>query len=141
MKALSFSLVACLIATTVFAQQSDEQAVRKLLSTQSQAWNKGNIDEFMKEYWESDSLMFIGKSGITYGYKNTLNNYKKNYSNADLMGKLAFTLISVKRLSPEYYYVVGKWQLARKAGDVSGYFNLLFRKMNGKWVIIADHSS
>src|SRR5690242_13868366 len=120
MKVLSFSVLALLIATTAFSQQSDEQAVRKLLSTQSEAWNKGNIDEFMKGYWKDDSLMFIGKSGITYGYKNTLNNYKKNYGNADLMGKLAFTLIKIQRLSPEYYYVVGKWQLARKAGDVSG---------------------
>src|ERR1700741_1228593 len=104
MKPPSFSLVALLIAATVSAQQGDEQAVRNILSSQSEAWNKGNIEEFMKGYWESDSLMFIGKSGITYGFKNTLNNYKKNYSNADLMGKLAFTLIKLQRLSSEYYY-------------------------------------
>jgi len=121
--------------------QSDEQAIRNVLVSQTAAWNKGSIDDFMKGYWQNDSLMFIGKSGITYGYNKTLLNYKKNYSNADLMGKLSFTLIKLKQLSPEYYFVVGKWQLTRKAGDVGGYYNLLFRKIKGKWVIITDHSS
>lgn len=57
------------------------------------------------------------------------------------MGKLRFELITVKRLSDEYYFVVGKWFLKRSIGDIGGHYNLLFRKINGKWVIIADHSS
>jgi len=123
------------------AQNNDVSSVQAVLASQTNAWNSGSIDDFMKGYWENDSLMFIGKSGITYGYKKTLENYKKNYSNESLMGKLAFTLIKIQRLSPEYYFVVGRWQLKRKAGDISGYFNLLFRKINGRWVIISDHSS
>jgi hypothetical protein len=39
----------------------DETAVRQLLNDQTQAWNRGDIDSFMKTYWESDSLTFIGK--------------------------------------------------------------------------------
>lgn len=123
------------------AQSVDEKAVRQILADQTTAWNAGNIDDFMKGYWDNDSLMFIGKNGVTYGYQNTLNNYKKNYGSADLMGTLTFNLIKVERLSPEYYFVVGKWHLKRNAGDVSGHYNLLFRKIKGKWVIIADHSS
>ena len=85
--------------------------------------------------------MFIGKSGITYGFTNTLNNYKKNYSDTTQMGKLAFDLVKVQRISPEYYFVVGKWHLKRSIGDLSGHYTLLFRKINGEWVIVADHSS
>ena len=95
----------------------------------------------MKGYWENDSLMFIGKSGVTYGYKNTLENYKKNYPDTAAMGKLTFTLIQVKRLSPEYYHVTGKWHLKRTIGDIGGHYTLLFRKIKGQWVIISDHSS
>lgn len=131
----------CLLPVLGKAQPADEKAIRQLLQTQTEAWNRGNLDDFMKGYWENDSLMFIGKSGITYGYTNTLNNYKKGYSNADQMGTLTFNLIKVQRLSPEYYFVVGKWSLKRNAGDVGGHYNLLFRKINGKWVIVADHSS
>lgn len=131
----------CLLPVAAQAQSADEKAIRQLLAEQTTAWNKGNIEEFMKGYWENDSLMFIGKSGVTYGYQNTLNNYKKNYNGPDQMGTLTFNLIKVERLSPEYYFVVGKWHLKRNAGDVGGHYNLLFRKIKGKWVIIADHSS
>jgi hypothetical protein len=119
----------------------DEAEVRNVLTRQSQAWNRGDIDAFMIGYWENDSLMFIGKSGVTYGYKNTLSNYKKNYPDTTVMGKLTFTLIQLKQLSPEYFHVTGKYYLARTIGDASGHFTLVFRKINGSWLIISDHSS
>ncbi|THU36833.1 nuclear transport factor 2 family protein [Niastella caeni] len=137
---MSFLLAFFLIQHT-WAQSADEQAIRKILSDQTIAWNNGNIEEFMKGYWNNDSLMFIGKSGVTYGYQNTLMNYKKNYGNADAMGTLSFDLVKVQRLSPEYYFIVGKWHLKRKIGDVGGHYNLIFRKINDTWVIVADHSS
>jgi ketosteroid isomerase-like protein len=130
-----------LIAAQLFAQSKDELAIRHLLTEQTAAWNRGDVASFMNGYWENDSLMFIGKSGITYGWTNTLNNYKKGYSDTTAMGKLSFNIISVKRLSKQYYHVVGKWLLKRSIGDLSGHFTLLFKKINGNWVIIADHSS
>lgn len=142
MKTLLCSIAFILLCSTVArSQMTDEQAIEKTLNDQSIAWNQGSIDEFMKGYWNNDSLMFIGSSGVTYGYQNTLMNYKKHYSNADKMGALTFELIKIQRLSPEYFYVVGKWHLTRRAGDTGGYYNLLFRKINGKWLIVADHSS
>lgn len=133
--------VALFVLSSARSQSKDEQAIRKILHDQTVYWNKGDVEEFMKGYWNNDSLMFIGKSGVTYGYQNTLNNYKKNYNGPDQMGELSFNLLHFKRLSPEYYYVVGKWHLKRKAGDVGGHYDLLFRKIKGKWVIISDHSS
>jgi hypothetical protein len=83
----------------------------------------------------------LENQAVTYGYKNTLANYKKNYPDTATMGKLTFTLISVKRLSEKYFRVVGKYYLTRSIGDASGHFTLLFEKINGEWVIIEDHSS
>jgi hypothetical protein len=141
MRKIVLAILTCMLTVAAWAQPADEITIRKILDAQIIAWNKGNIDEFMKGYWNNDSLMFIGKNGVTYGYQNTLMNYKNNYSNADQMGTLVFDLIKVQRLSPEYYFVVGKWSLTRKAGDISGHYNLLWRKIKGKWVIVADHSS
>ena len=120
---------------------SAETAIRQLMADQTTAWNNGSIDEFMKGYWNNDSLMFIGHSGITYGYQQTLDNYKKTYSNADQMGQLFFTLLKVKPLSPDYYVVIGKWLLKRKTGDIGGIYTLLFRKIDGQWRIVCDHTS
>ena len=130
-----------IISFSVFSQTNDETEVRNLLAKQNADWNRGDVDAFMVGYWENDSLMFIGKAGVTYGYKNTLANYKKNYPDTTVMGKLTFTLIQVKQLSPEYFHVTGKYYLTRTIGDASGHFTLMFRKINGKWVIISDHSS
>jgi len=140
MRSIFVALLA-IISFSVFSQTKDEKEVRNVLATQNAAWNRGDVDAFMVGYWENDSLMFIGKSGVTYGYKNTLSNYKKNYPDTATMGKLTFTLIQVKQLSPEYFHVTGKYYLTRTMGDASGHFTLLFRKINGKWVIISDHSS
>jgi uncharacterized protein (TIGR02246 family) len=136
-----FVVLLTIISFSVFSQTKDETEVRNLLAKQSAAWNRGDIDAFMVGYWENDSLMFIGKSGVTYGYKNTLANYKKNYPDTTAMGKLTFTLIQVKQLSAEYFHVTGKYYLTRTIGDASGHFTLMFRKINGRWVIISDHSS
>ena len=130
-----------LISFSVFSQTKDETEVRNVLAKQNAAWNRGDVDAFMIGYWENDSLMFIGKAGVTYGYKNTLANYKRNYPDTTAMGKLTFTMIQVKQLSSEYFHVTGKYYLTRTIGDASGHFTLMFRKINGKWVIISDHSS
>ena len=123
------------------AQNKDEQSIRNILSDQTQQWNKGNIEGFMNGYWKSDSLLFVGKSGPQFGYQTTLKNYKKSYPDTVAMGKLSFNILKVQPLAPDYYFVLGKFMLQRSIGNLEGHYTLLFRKINQKWVIVADHSS
>jgi len=124
-----------------FAQNADETSIRAVMNEQVKAWNNGNIDAFMQTYWKSDSLLFIGSAGPTYGWQTTLQHYKKSYPDTVAMGKLQFDILQVKLLSTEYSFVLGKWHLTRSIGDVGGYFTLLFRKINGQWLIVVDHTS
>ncbi len=123
------------------AQNKDETEIRDVLNSQILQWNKGDLASFMKGYWNNDSLMFVGKSGPTYGYRQTLANYQKNYPDQAARGTLSFHILSTKRLSPEYYFVLGKFMLKRSIGDASGHLTLLFRKISGQWLIVCDHSS
>ena len=123
------------------AQSADETIIRNAMNEQMEAWNRADINRFMQTYWKSDSLMFIGKEGVTYGWEQTRQSYITGYPDTASMGKLNFTIIHVKRLSLLYYHVVGKWHLTRTAGNLSGHFTLLFKKINKKWVIVSDHSS
>jgi ketosteroid isomerase-like protein len=123
------------------AQTNPDQAIRKVMADQTAAWNRGSVDDFMKGYWNDDSLVFVGQSGLTYGYNQTLANYKKHYDTPEKMGKLFFTLLSIKQLSPDYCLVLGQWLLKRPAGDIGGIYSLLFRKINGSWLIVVDHTS
>jgi hypothetical protein len=127
--------------SAAFSQTKDDLQIRNILNQQAIAWSSGHLETFMQPYWHSDSLMFIGKSGITYGWQQALDRYKKNYPDATAMGKLDFTILQTKRLSVLYYFVVGKWHLSRTIGDLDGIFTLLFKKIKDTWVIVSDHSS
>lgn len=120
-----------------------KQAVLAVLKNQQLAWNNANIDEFMSYYWENDSLQFIGKKGITYGWQNTFDNYKKSYPDTTAMGQLAFEIKSIDVFSKNSAFVIGKWFLKREKskGDLGGYFSLIFKKIKHKWVIVVDHTS
>jgi ketosteroid isomerase-like protein len=116
--------------------------IAQVLADQSAAWNKGDIPSFMAGYWHSDSLVFIGSKGLTYGWQPTLDNYRKTYGDATQMGQLDFSQLRINPLSADVAQVVGHWHLARpQAGDLQGQFLLIFRRLDGKWVIVADHSS
>ncbi|HEX5652790.1 MAG TPA: nuclear transport factor 2 family protein [Chitinophagaceae bacterium] len=123
------------------SQSADDLQIRSVLAGQTRAWNQGDIESFMEGYWKNDSLMFIGKSGITYGWQKTLENYKRGYPDTASMGKLSFDILLVKKLSGLYYQVIGRWKLNRSIGDLEGHFTLLFQKIKGQWLIISDHSS
>ena len=125
----------------VTAQRGEQASIRQLLTAQTEAWNRGDLEGFMQTYWKSDSLLFVGKSGVTRGWQQTLDNYKKGYPGTEAMGQLSFDILEVRPLSNDQYFVVGKWMLQRTAGNLSGHYTLLLKKIGGEWKIIADHSS
>jgi ketosteroid isomerase-like protein len=140
MKKLITSFLLILI-TCICLKAQDKQAIVKLMHDQQTAWSKGDLDGFMQGYWKSDSLMFIGKRGPTYGWQQTLENYKKGYPDKAAMGKLTFRIDKVELLSKQDAFVMGAWSLAREKDAPGGYFTLWFRKINGEWKIVCDHTS
>ncbi len=132
----------CFVASNLMAQTSqDRTAILKVLEEQRQGWNKGDMDAYMQGYWKSDSLLFVGKSGPTYGWQKTLDNYKKGYPDKSAMGFLTFGIKKVEFLSKDRAFVLGSWNLKREKDEPKGYFTLLLRKINGQWKVVADHSS
>lgn len=129
---------------SIYAQKGAKDNVmliKDVLDEQATAWNKGDIEAYMQGYWHDDSLLFIGSKGPVYGYKPTLERYKKSYPDKQAMGELSFSELTFKKLSNEYYFVTGKWSLQRDKDNPNGYFTLLFRKIEDAWLIVADHSS
>ncbi|WP_298709595.1 nuclear transport factor 2 family protein [Chitinophaga sp.] len=131
----------CSMILTAAAQDPAETRIRQLMQTQLECWNRGDIEGFMGTYWKSDSLLFIGKKGLTYGWQATLDNYKKAYPGKEGMGQLAFDLLEFKKLAGDAYFVVGKWKLTRTIGNLDGHFSIVLRRIGGEWKIVADHSS
>ena len=136
-----FTYVLCLLHLNAFGQiqvPGMPTEVASTMQSQQDAWNMGDIDSFMLGYWESDSLLFIGKDGVNNGYHTTLSKYKKSYPNKETMGNLTFSNRSWTQLSDEIALLIGAWKISE---DQHGMYSLIWRKIEGRWVIIADHSS
>jgi hypothetical protein len=138
-------LIAFLLFNSCNTSEStnETEVIAQLMQEQENCWNQGDLTCYMQHYWQSDSLTFIGKSGINYGWKTTLTNYKKSYPDKTQMGVLTFKNNSIKQLSNNYIHVIGKWHLKRSdsLGDLMGHYTLVWEKISGKWVITSDHSS
>lgn len=142
MKNLLLTISLSLLCLAVKSQKpSATKEVMENMKKQEMAWNNFDLEGFMKHYWNNDSLMFIGSKGITYGWKQTLSNYKKSYPDKEAMGVLTFVNYNVEQLSPTSVYVIGHWQIKKKDKEVGGHYTLLWRKIKGEWVIVSDHTS
>lgn len=126
--------------TTDSQETALEPAIRQVLQTQSAAWNQGNIDEFMRHYWKSESLTFSLSGKTTRGWQAARDGYKLRYPTAEKMGRLTFDNLEVFELTPDAAYVLGTWQLERKE-PIGGNFSLVLRRFDGQWLIVHDHTS
>ena len=129
--------------TAAAAQSANSKAegeIRKVMQEQSDAWNRGDIEGFMRGYWNSDKLVFVS-SNVTRGWQPTLERYKKSYDTRARMGTLTFSDLEITVLSKDAAVVLGSWALARENDNPKGKFTLIFRKFKDGWRIVHDHTS
>ncbi len=145
MKKLILIVSLVLFAFTSFSKEvlkdADKQEILSLLDKQVEAWNNGNLENFMQTYWNNEKLVFVGSRGPTYGWQATLESYKKGYPDKKAMGKLKFNVLDISKIDKHSVFIIGRFDLAREDGDLAGYFTLVVQKKNGQWKIISDHSS
>ncbi|HKF47684.1 MAG TPA: nuclear transport factor 2 family protein [Terracidiphilus sp.] len=147
-----FALLAVLLAATALTAQSpspDEAQIRAAMKAQSDAWNRGDVEDFMKTYEDSADTTFIGAT-LRKGYQPILSRYKENYTSREQMGTLTFNDLDVRMLPgacgrTEIALVTGKFHLQRTAHGAAtkddGIFSLVWRKGAHGWKIILDHTS
>ena len=115
--------------------------LESILSQQADAWNRGDIGGFMQHYWKSDELTFSSGGRTTRGWEITKENYKKRYPTREQMGHLSFGAIEVTSLGDSAALLLGRWHLEREPAPIGGNFSLVFRRIDGAWVIVHDHTS
>jgi ketosteroid isomerase-like protein len=125
-------------------EQVDIKTIREIkqaMEHSKNSWNKGDFNGYMDVYWKSDSLIFMGINSITKGWKTTLERYRASYPDAAARGVLNYEYHSFKPLGADYILLIGKFILTRENGEVlDGYFSLIWKKVDGKWKIIVDHT-
>lgn len=131
-------LALCIAASSGAAPKDD---VRAVLEEQTAAWNRGDLEAFVRTY--SAETVFVGKE-VTRGGKGVLERYRRTYPTRERMGTLSFDILEVRPLGSGYASVLGRFHLERSAaggGNADGIFTLLLRKTPDGWKIILDHTS
>lgn len=145
MKNIFVALLLILGAMSVtFAQSKEEKIkidVRKVMDEQVAAWNNGDIEGFMKGYWNSPQMTFVSGDNVTKGWQPTLERYKKSYNSRAKMGVLSFSELEITVTGKDSAVVLGRFTLVRDADKPTGMFTLNFRKFKDGWKIIIDHTS
>ena len=137
---LVICLLSFLIGNSQTSEKEDKAAIKSVMALQEKAWSNNDLEGFMQGYWKSDSLKFYGASGLTKGWQQTLDNYKKGYPTKDHSGTLTFKINDISPIEDSSYWVMGEYFLKRNAGDANGVFIIIFKKINGEWKIVADMS-
>ena len=114
-------------------------AIKKVLASQQECWNNGDIDGFMQGYWNSEELIFTSLSHKpAYGWENTLERYKKSYPTKSSMGEFRFEIVGLKLNSEKTAILKGKWELIRINDHPNGLFWLDLEKFDENWLITKD---
>jgi ketosteroid isomerase-like protein len=125
-------------------QTADDNAIRdaieSVLRTQQDAWNRGDIDAFVEHYWNSEDVTFSSGGKTARGWESTVRSYRERYPTREAMGRLTFNKLEITPLG-DAALVLGEWRLERESEPLSGNFSLVFRKLDGRWVIVHDHTS
>lgn len=141
------------------AEQGTEkalEAVRTLIRTQVEAWNRGDLDAFTSGY--AEDAAFLTPSGLTRGRGEVLTRYRKRYPDRKAMGRLSLEPIEMRPAAGTEFTALGGARPSRVHGvsvaarweisypdepgkePASGLTLIVFRRTRDGWEIIQDAS-
>lgn len=137
---LGLSLLSC---SNEAAKNDIEGGVRSVLNAQMEAWNKGDLEAYMKGYWNSPELLFYANGSQTRGWQPTLDRYRARYQGeGKQMGKLDFPELDIVVLGPDAAMARGRWHLKMPDGkELDGMTSVIFKRLPEGFRIVHDHSS
>ena len=140
MRTFALLLVLC---AALLAQAAQNAEIPEVLNQQAEAWNRGDLEGYMRGYWNSPELTFFSGATVTRGWQPTLERYRKRYQGEGKeMGKLEFSDITIQPLARRVALVRGRWRLTLSSGkQPNGLFTLMMRRFPEGWRITHDHSS
>jgi hypothetical protein len=122
-------------------QHRDAEEIADLIRQQFAAWNRRDIDGYMKAFWASPLLIFAVESEVWVGWEQVKANLLHEYSDPDRMGKSALDRLQTNTVSSETAMTIEWWSIVFRATKVSGFTTSVWHKFPVGWRIIQGHSS
>ncbi len=134
-------LIACFFVflAQTKAQGAKAAAIMTAMNNSADEWNKGDLDDFMKMYTDSSTMMCptgpVGLSSIRQLYETKYFNGKMPKQN------LHYSEMKVTMLGKKYALLTGKFTLSgNNLPERSGVYSLVMILTKNGWKILHDHS-
>lgn len=121
---------------------SDRRAIEGVLTDQVTAWNRGDLEGYLRAYEPSEALVFTAGGAIRRGFASARAQYLERYgAQRETMGTLELQVLDVRGLSRRSAVVLGRWRLTDTENAGAGVFTLALQRDARGWHIVHDHTS
>jgi len=115
-------------------------AIEAVFTHGAQAWNSGDLDAFMSDY--TPDATYVTQREVVRGRAAIQARYQPRFRPGVERGTLRFEQLEVDVLGPDVVHAIAYYVLMR--GDsvlARGPTSLVMKKIEGRWMIVHDHSS
>jgi len=119
----------------------DHQHIRALFESGCAAWNRGDIDGYLADYWHSDKVRWVSEGTVRYGFETIATAFKARFDSPDNMGRLEVANLEIQLLGESDALVFGAWIQTAHTVRRHGVFTVHLKKIDREWLIVSDHSS
>ena len=143
MKITLILFVIALAASSAFAQgkmSRDEQAIRALLNSTAEGWNKGDLNQYLAVYTkEATEMRSTGPAGGVEAIEETMK--KGFWKTGRPLQTLRYESVVVRMLGKKGALVTGQFILSGADRPArTGWFTTVWIKTRDGWKMIHDHS-
>ncbi|WP_131602964.1 YybH family protein [Sphingomonas sp. 37zxx] len=135
--------VPVLVAATPIAEP--RVAIEAAMRDSAAGWNAGDLDRFLAVYSDDPATSFTGAKGLVRGKAAIRARYIAGYpaifgpaAKREAIPALSFVFEDFRLLGDDHALLTARWRLGE---GQTGMTTLVFRREDGGWRIVADHSS
>ncbi|HQU86836.1 MAG TPA: SgcJ/EcaC family oxidoreductase [Pyrinomonadaceae bacterium] len=139
-KIIFLLLIICAVSASAFAQSKDEKAIRAVLQSTADGWNKADLSIYLAAYTkEATEMRTTGPAGGVEAIEETMKN--GFWKTGKPLQNLRFENVVVRMLGKKNALVTGKFILSGgDKPDQTGWYTTVWAKTKDGWRMIHDHS-
>lgn len=141
----SFLIIIVFAAVSWTSAQARPDAladVKAALDAQVEAWNNGVTEMPTSVYHDSPEMLWVNRTGIRKGFEPVRAAHRRDSASRPSIGTYSYEPLHIEKLSPNCVYFVIRWKIERNGrSTMNGVTSMVWKRVNKKWVIAAEHAS
>ena len=139
---LGIVAIAAMVAAEAAAATPAEEA-RSGFAQQRVAWNRGDLEGALDLYWNSPSLTWVNKGGVSKGFAEFAAAMRQDFAGKPAtMGTYKGEVLEARNVDSDTGLLVVRWSIDRDGKRIMGGVSTqLWEPVAGRWRIVLEHAS